>query len=219
MVARRDVILGIGATVGTAGATIVAIRTRSNPGQTLAYPLGEAGSSLDQSAMGELACTPGQTTLAQQEGPFYTPKTPLRRDIRSATASAAPLIVSGRVVNTMCQPIAGAVLDFWQTGDDGTYDNAGYGYRGHQFTDAQGRFELVTIRPRSYTGVGTFRSPHIHLKAQGANTALLTSQLYLPDEQEANARDGGYTPSLQVKFAEIVGNARRAHFDLILAQA
>jgi protocatechuate 3,4-dioxygenase beta subunit len=169
--------------------------------------------------MGDLACTPGEATPAQQDGPFYSPRTPLRRDIRSATASATPLIVRGRVVNTACQPLAGAVLDFWQTGDNGTYDNQGYGYRCHQFTDEQGRFELVTIRPRAYTGVGVLRSPHIHLKVQGPNTALLTSQLYLPDEQEANAKDDIYVPALLLKFVGSAGGARIANFDFVLAQS
>jgi protocatechuate 3,4-dioxygenase beta subunit len=219
MVARRDIILGIGATVGCAGATIAAVRRRTNPGQAISYPLGRPGPGVDQAVMGELACTPGQTTVAQTEGPFYSPITPLRRDIRSAFAAAAPLIVTGRVVNTMCQPIAGAVLDFWQTGDEGDYDNQGYGYRGHQFTDADGRFQLTTIRPAQYTAMNTYRSPHIHAKVQGAGTSLLTTQLYLPDELEANARDGIYVPSMLVKFIRRSAGAQVASFDFVLAHA
>jgi protocatechuate 3,4-dioxygenase beta subunit len=169
--------------------------------------------------MGELSCTPGKITTAQTEGPFYSPQTPLRRDIRSAFASAAPLIVTGRVVNTMCQPIAGALLDFWQTGDDGDYDNQGYGYRGHQFTDAEGRFELTTIPPSQYTAMNMYRSPHIHAKVQGANTRLLTTQLYLPDAQEANAKDQIYIPSLEVAYIGKADGARFASFDFVLAEA
>ena len=36
--------------------------------------------------------------------------------------------------------------------------------------------------------MSTFRTPHIHVKVQGRDTALLTTQLYLPDA-ETNARD------------------------------
>lgn len=219
MVARRDVLLGVGATVGCAGASIAAIRTRSNPGQAMAYPLGEAGASLDQALLGELTCTPGQTTAPQTEGPFYSPKTPHRRDIRSALATAAPLVVTGRVLNTRCEPVAGAVLDFWQTGDDGDYDNQGYGYRGHQYTDENGFYQLTTIRPSEYFALNTYRTPHIHAKLQGPGTKLLTTQLYLPDAQEANAKDGIYVPSLLVKFAENTGGALIANFDFVVEMA
>src|SRR5262249_59582752 len=51
-----------------------------------------------------------------------------------------------------CRPLAGALLDFWQADDDGSYDNQGFRLRGHQFTDAQGRYLLSTIVPAAYAG-------------------------------------------------------------------
>jgi hypothetical protein len=44
-----------------------------------------------------------------------------------------------------------------------------------------------------------FRTPHIHAKVQGRDTALLTTQLYLPDAQETNERDVGYDPALVIQ--------------------
>ena len=61
-----------------------------------------------------------------------------------------------------------------------------------------------------------FRTPHIHVKAQGPETPLLNTQLYLPDAEETNARDGGYDPSLAVRYVGQEGGARRAVFDFIL---
>jgi protocatechuate 3,4-dioxygenase beta subunit len=119
-------------------------------------------------------------------GTFYSPKTPERRDIRDPLVGEA-LVVAGRVLDPQCRPIAGAVLDFWQTDHLGRYDNQGYRYRGHQRTDEAGRFELVTVRPSAYTAMSLFRTPHIHVKVQGATTRLLTTQLYLPDVEETNA--------------------------------
>jgi len=63
-----------------------------------------------------------------------------------------------------------------------------------------------------------FRTPHIHVKVQGRDTGLLTTQLYLPDAQDTNARDRGYQPSLLVKYAGGDGAARRATFDFVLAR-
>jgi protocatechuate 3,4-dioxygenase beta subunit len=61
-----------------------------------------------------------------------------------------------------------------------------------------------------------FRTPHIHVRAQGRDTGLLTTQLYLPDAQDTNARDGGYQPSLLVAYAGQDGASRRATFDFVL---
>lgn len=43
--------------------------------------------------------------------------------------------------------MAGALLDLWQADHYGAYDDAGYRYRGHQYTGADGAFALSTIVP------------------------------------------------------------------------
>ena len=48
----------------------------------------------------------------------------------------------GFVLSRDCKPIAGALIDFWQADDNGRYDNSGFRLRGHQFTDADGRYRL-----------------------------------------------------------------------------
>ena len=165
-----------------------------------------------------LRCTAGTLTTPQIEGPFYTSRAPHRRDIRDFGVATETLVVRGRVLDAHCRPIAGALLDFWQTGHDGLYDQHGYRYRGHQYADSSGRFELVTVRPRAYTAMSTFRTPHIHVKVQGRNTALLTTQLYLSDA-ETNARDFLYDPSLALAYAPGEGEVRHAVFDFVLADA
>ena len=54
--------------------------------------------------------------------------------------SGTRVIVTGYVLTRDCKPIAGAWLDFWQADDIGAYDNTGFKLRGHQFTDAAGRY-------------------------------------------------------------------------------
>jgi protocatechuate 3,4-dioxygenase beta subunit len=61
-----------------------------------------------------------------------------------------------------------------------------------------------------------FRTPHIHVRVQGRETGLLTTQLYLPDAQDTNARDFGYRPSLAVNYAGQDGPVRHATFDFVL---
>lgn len=139
-------------------------------------------------------CTSG--TRGQTEGPFYTPRTPRRADLREPSASGVPLVFHGLVVDTDCQPVAGAVVDVWHCDEDGAYDNTGYRYRGHQFTDAAGGFLVQTIRPALYAG----RTAHIHVKVQGPRTPLLTTQVYFPDIAQANARDGIYRDDLLLQL-------------------
>jgi protocatechuate 3,4-dioxygenase beta subunit len=130
-------------------------------------------------------------TLAQTEGPFYTPNTPLRTSFLEPGIRGTTLIVSGYVLTTACRPTAGALVDFWHCDADGVYDNVGFKLRGHQFTDEKGRYYLETILPAVYPG----RTRHIHVKVQAPNEPVLTSQLYFPNEPQ-NQRDGIFREEL-----------------------
>lgn len=218
MMSRRDVLVGLGAGVGVAALSVVAVGRRVGPGGgTPLYDFGEVGSPADVVGS-DVSCTPGTLTARQIEGPFYNPDTPKRRDIRDAGVNTSVLLVAGRVLDARCRPVAGAVLDFWQTDHNGRYDNHGYRYRGHQFSDADGRFELLTVRPQAYSAMSLFRTPHIHVKVQGPDTPLLTTQLYLPDAEDTNARDRGYDQALAIRYTGQEGSARHATFDFVLSR-
>ncbi|MCC6455793.1 MAG: intradiol ring-cleavage dioxygenase [Caldilineaceae bacterium] len=155
-----------------------------------------------------------EPTLAQTEGPYYTPNTPERTSLLEPGITGRNLLLSGFVLKTDCTPVARALVDFWHCDDAGVYDNAGYRLRGHQFTDEQGRYQLTTIVPGLYTG----RTRHIHVKVQAPNQPVLTTQLYFPDEP-ANALDGIFHPSLVVAVSEAAGDAdagMNALFDFVL---
>jgi protocatechuate 3,4-dioxygenase beta subunit len=136
-------------------------------------------------------CQPGHSTPAQTEGPFYSPRTPLKSNFR-ADAPGQPLVLQGQVLGTDCRPMAGAWLDFWHADSNGEYDNTGFRLRGHQVSDAQGRYRLETILPALYPG----RARHIHVKVRAKDGGrILTTQTYFPDDP-GNARDGLYRPEL-----------------------
>jgi protocatechuate 3,4-dioxygenase beta subunit len=130
-------------------------------------------------------------TLAQTEGPFYTPNSPERTSLLEPGLPGTPMTLTGYVLSTGCAPVAGALVDFWHADEAGVYDNVGFKLRGHQFTDAGGRFTLETIVPGLYPG----RTRHFHVKVQAANRPVLTTQLYFPDEPD-NSRDGLFRPEL-----------------------
>lgn len=126
-----------------------------------------------------------EPTIAQTEGPYFTPNSPERTSLLESGMQGVYMLVSGLVLGTDCQPIPGALLDFWHANANGEYDNVGYTLRGHQFADADGRYQLETVMPGLYTG----RTRHFHVKVQRPNGAVLTTQLYFPDEA-SNATDG-----------------------------
>lgn len=131
-----------------------------------------------------------KVTPRQTEGPFFKPSSPERAKLEER----ATLIVTGRVIGQDCKPVAHALLDFWHADEQGDYDNAGFRFRGHQFSDAEGRYRLETIVPGSYPG----RTRHIHVKLQARGGRVLTTQLYFPGET-ANARDRLFRPELVLK--------------------
>ena len=153
----------------------------------------------------------GVATLSQTEGPFYKPNSPERTSLREPGISGTPLTVTGYVLSTKCQPIAHALLDFWQADSNGNYDNVGFRLRGHQYTDNQGRYSLDTIVPGEYPG----RTRHIHVKVQAPGKPVLTTQLYFPGEARNNS-DGIFSPELLMHVQD-TSNGQLATFNFILA--
>lgn len=118
-------------------------------------------------------------TQSQTEGPYYTPDTPERNSLLEEEMNGTRLILVGFVLDQNCQPLANAWLDFWQADASGEYDNNGYRLRGHQFTDAQGRYYLETILPGLYSSRPI---EHLHVKVRPEGGEEVTSQLYFPSQ-------------------------------------
>jgi protocatechuate 3,4-dioxygenase beta subunit len=149
-------------------------------------------------------------TPPQTEGPFFKPSTPRRVSLLEPGMPGARLTVTGYVLSTACQRLPGALVDFWQCDAQGVYDNAGFRLRGHQFTDAEGRYSLETIVPGLYAG----RTRHIHVKVQAPNQPVLTTQLYFPNEP-ANQRDGIFNPRLVMNVRD-AADGRVGVFNFVL---
>lgn len=149
-------------------------------------------------------------TPAQTEGPYFKPNSPRRSSLVDAGTVGTRLTVTGFVFGLRCQPIANVLLDFWQADNNGVYDNTGFKFRGHQFTDASGKFTLSTIVPGLYPG----RTRHIHVKVQAPGGRVLTTQLYFPGEPRNNT-DTIYDPRLLMTMRN-VGTGREGQYDFVL---
>jgi protocatechuate 3,4-dioxygenase beta subunit len=147
------------------------------------------------------ACHDGDdTTVPQTEGPFFKPSSPERTDLFEEGMAGQPIELVGFVLSRACRPLAGALLDFWQADDKGRYDNSGFRLRGHQFSDAEGRYRLRSIVPGFYPG----RTRHVHVKVQPQGGRVLTTQLYFPGEAQ-NRSDGLFRKDLQIRTAKNAG--------------
>ena len=147
-------------------------------------------------------------TPALTEGPYYTFNSSQRlaaptdqdSDLTtispSTTAAGGTLfILSGTLVNLSGTPLSGAVIELWQTDDNGVYyhssdslvtrrDTRFQGF-GKATTDSVGRYAFRTVRPGLYTG----RIRHFHFKVKINGTEILTSQFVFEDQRSSFSTD------------------------------
>ena len=112
--------------------------------------------------------------------------------------------LTGRVLDSTGNPIAGARVEIWQCDVKGRYLHRGdYGLNsrdpafqgfGHDLSGVDGSYSFRTIKPVPYAG----RTPHIHVKVLVDNRERLTTQFYLPDHA-GNQNDWLYQRVPQAK--------------------
>ncbi|CDO77203.1 hypothetical protein BN946_scf184747.g16 [Trametes cinnabarina] len=124
------------------------------------------------------------------EGPFYILGAPQRQieDGKAVMASAEYLEKYGsflfvfEIKDEKGEPIPNAVLDWWQADTEGGYYFASWTLRGKVITDANGRVEVLSVRPGDYGSqlLGR-RAGHIHLIVSGVKGKhrALTTQAYV----------------------------------------
>jgi len=182
---RREFISGVGGVIAASTA-----------------PFGRWAVAADSTglAMPSDKCRP---TLRQTEGPFLTPDSPRRSDIREDRPGVPVHLRLNIMDDLWCEPIKNAAVDIWHSDAAGLYsgvdnvlfdlqslrlsgqsiDMRGTDFlRGHQVSGEDGRVEFTTIFPGWYTG----RLPHIHIKTiiEGLAWSSHVTQLYLPTEIE-----------------------------------
>lgn len=180
-----------------------------------ALPLALAGDSWAQPAKLDPTPACGENhgaTPSQTEGPYFTPNSPLRTSLYESGMEGTRLRVGGLALDRNCRPLANVLVDLWHADAQGRYDNAGYRLRGHQFTDAEGRWQFDTILPALYPG----RTRHLHVKLQPRGGRVLTTQLYFPADTASNGRDRIFDKRLLMNTA---GDAEQmiARYDFVLA--
>jgi protocatechuate 3,4-dioxygenase beta subunit len=154
-----------------------------------------------------------ELTPPVEEGPYYKPGSPERKNIAGPGTNGKKLIVEGCVLNREGKPIAHAWLDFWHADGNGVYDNEGFNLRGHQYTNKDGRYLLETVRPNQYLS----RAPHVHAKVRAAkDSPVLTIQLYFPGEKR-NKTDPIFEARTLMNV-EDMPDGQKATFDFVVEE-
>lgn len=141
----------------------------------------------------------GRATESTVLGPFYregAPELPAGAST-SLDGRGEPAVITGRVLSTDGTPIPNALLDVWEGGDNGLYEQQDpnqpdMNLRGRFRTDAEGRFTIVAIKPVSYPipddgPVGDmlralnrhpYRPAHIHFIVSADGYVPVTTHLF-----------------------------------------
>ncbi len=138
------------------------------------------------------------STPSQTVGPFFDYALPYEGGERLVPPGDPGAIrIAGRVFDGEGAPVDDALIEIWQANRHGRYRHPedrreelpledGFTGFGRCPTDAEGRFEFVTVKPGAADG----QAPHIGVcvLARGLLRHLFT-RLYFPDEAAANERD------------------------------
>lgn len=136
-------------------------------------------------------------------GPFYVPDAPRYEHGANICldGKGEPLVVSGRVVDTGGNAIPGAMIDVWQTNEDGFYDvqqkgvQPDFNLRGVFTADADGGYWFRSAKPRFYPipddgpvgrmlaalGRHPNRAAHIHFIVTAPDYDPVITHIFTPD--------------------------------------
>jgi len=179
---------------------------------------------LGLSSLVDMIHSPPNATASSVLGPFHilgAPDLPVGGDLKQDN-DGATVIVQGKVVTPEGEPIAGAVLEIWQTAENGLYSNQDaaqpeYNLRARQVVGDDGRYAFTTVRPAPYTVPsdgpvgellrGTGREPwrpsHLHFIVQADGHRTLVTEVF-PDDDPYLDSDAvfGVRSDLTMHYAE-----------------
>ena len=119
-------------------------------------------------------------------GPYYKPDSPERE-----LTGSGQFVISGTVRSwPSCEVVAGAMVEFWQVGANGTYTDD---QRATLYTGADGTYRYASDFPGTYEG----RPVHIHVRVSGQPIVTLVTQLY-PSSERARGEMSGNLVALAV---------------------
>lgn len=158
---------------------------------------------LGLSSLVDMVNTPEGGTSSSVLGPFHilgAPELPVGGDMKQEN-DGDTVVVSGRVMDLDGNPVKGAVLEIWQTADNGLYSNidpeqSAFNLRARMSAGDDGRYAFTTIRPAPYTvpddgpvgellhGTGRhpWRPSHLHFIVEAEGYQTLVTEVFPDDD-------------------------------------
>lgn len=140
-------------------------------------------------------------TVTEASGPrFSAARFPVSADLTTNTTGKPALgeriIVGGSITDEDGRPVRNSMVEIWQCNATGRYDHPGdrhdapldpnFHGAGRVYTDEQGQYRFVTIRPGAYPWPNhrnAWRPNHIHFSFFGpAFATRLVTQMYFPGD-------------------------------------
>ncbi len=123
-------------------------------------------------------------TPAQTVGPYFAIGLPWPDG--PEVVPGGDVMIGGRVLDGEREPIPDALIETWQADPSGSYETAGFRGLGRCPTDADGRWEIRTVKP----GAVGDQAPHLAVAvfARGLLNHVVT-RIYFPEDAAAHASD------------------------------
>jgi protocatechuate 3,4-dioxygenase beta subunit len=161
-------------------------------------------------AGGAPACTDTRKLTPTADDNQFRPGSPGRTWLVEAGMDGKRFTLTGAVVGLRCGAIKDAIVEVWQADSHGVYDPTGFRLRGHQATDVNGAYTVVTIVPGPSGG----QARHIGVRVHPPGKSLFTTLLFFSDDP-ASAKDPAAKPELIMKVTDGSAGAA-ATMDIVL---
>ena len=167
------------------------------PGSQPPYSVARYGSTTKRSPLQPLV--PLAPTIERAAPVFLPEQLAPHADLSVVDGRAAlgeRIIVAGRVTDEADRPVANTMIELWQANASGRYHHErdthdapldpNFHGTGRVFTDADGRYRFVSIKPGAYpwrNHPNAWRPNHIHFSLFGASWgSRLITQMYFPGD-------------------------------------
>lgn len=182
-------------------------------------------------------------TPQQVKGPYFLANSPFRRTLIPKGLTGQKLVLSGQVLDTAGNTIAGAIVHLWIADPSGRYDNqldngapsqldpSQHKLRGRQHTNKNGCYRWIFLRPGNYPlvpGGSQKRPAHLHVMIEAPGYKTLVTQIYMPDDywNTRDIKDGReddfFQPELIVHLAPAVPHGKQTQvgtFNFVLSKS
>jgi len=162
------------------------------------------------------ACTVGDVGAAESASTL-TPGP--SNGLPNSDAKGDRLVIDGLVLDTGCNPLAGAQLNIWHTDARGDYGPRGTEkccyYQGSVLTDPFGRFRLDTVRPAQYPQPNA-PPAHVHLEIRHSFKSLGTEITFIDSSGPPIVSGSGVVPVQLSRVRETQGDTWRGKVAFVL---